>query len=108
MVTHPNRVRNLLANTIADLLNSGAIVLMDASGNTVARLAFGSPAFGPAGSGVIVASTIARDPSAIGGTISKARFVDANGNAVLTCDASRVGDGGDITSSSSCHRKRSN
>lgn len=83
MVTHPETVRNALANWITSQIDAGKIVFVTASDATVATLLFGSPAFGDAVDGVATANPIAPDAGAIGGTIAKAKFFDSDDNEIV-------------------------
>jgi hypothetical protein len=99
-MTHADAVRDAIANAVADLIDAAATpgkILLQTSGNqTVATLTFGKPSFAAPASGVMQANAITADPSAIGGTVYQATIQDGDGNAVLLCTVSALGNGGDI------------
>src|SRR5262245_27811344 len=99
-VEHPTSVRNAMANYVVDLIDAGAsagtLLLQDAADQPVATLTFSDPAFGAAVNGQALANAIASDPSAVGGTIAKARAFDSNGNEVFMCSVTASGGGGNI------------
>lgn len=103
-VTHPDAVRNGLADYVVDLIDAGAsagTLEFQTSGDVeVATLTFSDPAFDAASSGDAAASAITSDTDATGGTIAKARLKDSNGTEVAACSVTATGGGGDIQLSS--------
>lgn len=49
---------------------------------------------------VVTATPIGREPSAIGGVVARARFYDALGSEVISCDVTALAGNGDIRLSS--------
>lgn len=85
---------NAKANAQAALLNGGFLEIWSGTqpvtadtvlGSQVklARLTFGSPAFGPASGGVCTANTIQQDSSATGGTAGWCRLCKTDGSVVM-------------------------
>ena len=89
MATHSTAVRNSLADLVVDLLevgttNANGRLIFRTSGDVeVATLNFSNPAFGAASAGVATASAITSDPSATGGTTTKATFEDRDNLEIL-------------------------
>lgn len=78
-------------------LAGGKLGLYDSTGGEVGLLTFGTPAFGAASGGEIVANAIASDTSSAGGTISYALLLDSLDNpymrlSVSTNDSTSVTD----------------
>jgi len=69
-------------------LVSGKIGLYDSTGGSVGILTFGSPAFGVATGGEIVANAIASDTSSAGGTISYGDLLDSLNNPYMRLSVS--------------------
>jgi hypothetical protein len=103
-VTHPTAVRNSIADFVVDQLDEGTppgYISFQTSGDVeVARLPFGSTAFGAASSGVATANAITSDTDADGGTIAKAKMFNAAGTQKFACSVTATGGGGDIELSS--------
>jgi hypothetical protein len=76
-VGHPLAVRNVMCDLVVDRIDAGAgpgvLVFQTANDIPVATLVFSRPAFGDAVDGQADANPITGDPSAVGGTIVKAR-----------------------------------
>ena len=86
-VSHLEATRNLIANVVVDQLDSGGtLVFYQADGTTVvATLDLDIPAFGAAAVGIAEASTITSDPSAVGGTTTKAKLITTGAAQIIEC-----------------------
>ena len=103
-VTHPEPVRNGVADLIVGLLDTasppGVIVLLTAADAAVATLTFSNPAFAAASGGVATAAAITGDLSAAGGVAAKAELRQGDGTPIMFCSVTQTGSGGDIQLSS--------
>jgi hypothetical protein len=104
-VVHTTAIRTGLADLVVDAIDggtsNGVLQFQTAAEAEVATLAFGSPAFGDAVSGVATADTIDPDADAVGGTIDHARLYTSDdgitpGTEILSCSVTATGGGGDI------------
>lgn len=81
-VTHPVAVRDVLADTVVDLLDAGAgagFLIFKTSGDAeVATLTFSDPAFGNSSVGIATANAITDDSNATGGTTDRFDGEDSN------------------------------
>jgi hypothetical protein len=96
-VTHAAPVRDMICDLIVDALDAGAApgrcYFLGVTGNIVAVLTFGKPAFADAVNGTAIANEIASDASAIGGTVARAELRDGYENMVVCCDVGLTGSG---------------
>lgn len=103
-VTHPDAVRNTIADLVVDAIDAGAgagTLQFQTSGDVeVATLTFADPAFGAAASGTATAAAITEDADATGGTIAKFRIFDSDSNEIAQGSVTDTGSGGDIELSS--------
>ena len=105
--------RNAAADAVVDLLDVGttnatgrlliytgakpATPQTAASGTLLATVILSNPAAGAAATGVATITDPASVTGAAAGTAGWARFTDRNNAAVLDCDVTASGGGGDIT-----------
>lgn len=94
-VTHPDTVRNGMADYVVDRLDAGAgagqLVLQAADNSVVATLTFADPAFGSATGGVATANPITSATGVPGGTATKFKATDSEG---VICFSGTVGTSG--------------
>ncbi|HNP65934.1 MAG TPA: hypothetical protein PKH39_18540 [Woeseiaceae bacterium] len=95
-VTHPTSVRNLLADTVVDLIDAGAgagtLVFQTSAAAEVATCTFSDPAFGNAASGIATANAITDDSNATGGTTDRFIIQDSNSTLVLSGSVGTAGE----------------
>lgn len=99
-ITLEDIARNAACNAVVDQLDGGTIEFQTVASAEVATLTLGTPAFGAAAAGVAAANAITSDPSATGGTITKAVFKTSGAAPVFTATVSLPAGGGDIELSS--------
>lgn len=90
-ITHETTVRNSIADTVVDLLDSGTLEFQDSGGTAVASLDFGNPAFGAASSGTANANSITSDTNATGGTVTQFVLKDSATNVEVSGSAGDAG-----------------
>jgi len=88
MATLATTYRNLLAQTLGEVLDAGDIRFESAANAEVATCPFGDPAFGSPSNGVVTANAITPDADAAGGTIDHALLRTSGAATVLTCTCS--------------------
>jgi hypothetical protein len=103
--THPQAVRQALADLIGDSLDSGFLKFhitgstADAPSTVVATLTLAAAAFGPANSsGVATAGAIGSDTNATGGTIAFATLQTSGSVVKAHCTVGTGGDAINVTS----------
>lgn len=89
--------RNLLANAIADALDSGDVQFQTSGDVGVATCAFAATAFGAAAAGVVTAAAISDDTNATGGTIEHATLLQSDTTPLVELTCTATGGGGEIT-----------
>lgn len=108
-ITHtnsaPHNVRNLLADTVVDLIDAGAgagnlKIYTTAKGTLLATLAFSDPAFGAASGGVATANSISDETNATAGTAAEFYVEDSDTNEIFQGTVTVTSGGGDMELSS--------
>jgi hypothetical protein len=94
-VTHPTAMRNILADTVVDLLDSGGPGKLKfrlsgsagSPGTAVATLTLSATAFGAASSGTATANAITSDTNATGNAsaVANATLEQAGGTVMVHC-----------------------
>ena len=105
--THPTAIRNTLANTVVDTLDTGVtnaqgqLVFLTAGDVEVSTIDLANPAFGASAAGVATLLGVPlSDPSATGGVTTKYEMQDRDGGATFLGSVTNTGGGGDILLSS--------
>lgn len=97
-VTHPESVRNGMANHVVDQLDqgstnsAGAFLCQTAGEVTIATLRFSATAFGDAVAGVATAAAISDDTNASAGTMTIGKMVDRDDNTIVQCSIGTSGE----------------
>ncbi len=104
-VTHPATVRELLADTVVDLIDQastevGTLRFIDADSTLICILAFSTEAFGDSTAGVATANTITDGNSSLASTVTVAKIYNFATLEVLSCSVTSTTGGGDIELSS--------
>lgn len=102
-VTHPNPVRQAVADLVVDRLDlgstnvAGQLEIQTSGGAEVATLALSNPAFGAASaSGVATANAISDDADATGGTAAQFVLQDRDETDTIEGSVGGTGSGADI------------
>jgi hypothetical protein len=100
-VTHPTAMRNILADTVVDLIDSGGPGKLKfrltgtagSPGTAAATLTFSATAFGAASSGTATASSITSDTNATGNAspVATATLEQAGGTIMVHCAVAASG-----------------
>ena len=101
-LTHETAVRDVLANSVVDNLDSGKLLFMTtAEGAEVATIDLAATAFGASSSGTAtMLGTPLSDSSATGGTIATYKMEKSDTTRIVGGSVTATGGGGDITLSS--------
>lgn len=104
-VSHPTSVRNLLADTVVDLIDQastevGTLRFTDSDSTLICILTFTTTAFGSAATGEAVANSITDGNSTLSSTVTVATIYNFATLEVLACSVTSTGGGGDIELSS--------
>ena len=87
-ITHPESIRNQLANLVVDLIDGGAgagkLEFRTSGEVAAATVTFQDPAFGAASGGTALANTpMVDDTNATGGTVDRFAILDSNNTVIL-------------------------
>lgn len=107
-ITHSDAVRNAVANTVVDLIDTGGLGSLNfrataGAASDIASLPFQNPAFGNAGVttvGMATANTITDDTTAVAGTVAFFDVKNSLGATIFQGTVSDTGGVGDIKLSS--------
>lgn len=108
-ITHSTAVRNAVANTVVDSIDTGGGLgslnfrTAPEAGTAIASLPFQNPAFGTAGAvtaGLATAEPITDDPTAQAGTVTAFDVKNSSGDTIFQGSVSVTGGTGDIKLSS--------
>ena len=95
-LTLETALRNVIADAVVDLLNSGTIDITTSGDVVLATVTFGNPAFGDAAIGVATANAITKDSDCdAAGTAAKMKVKNSGGTLQFTGTVTVTGGGGD-------------